>query len=132
MGDLSENFSHEELDCQCGCGLTPTPRFVGRLERLRFSFDRPIYVNSGMRCPIHDASVHRARNPSFTEVRRYGSHTIGAVDVKVTGEDAADLCEFALRDSWTWRGIGVHQSGPSHQEFLHLDDIEGDRRFWSY
>lgn len=62
MGDLSTNFSREEFACPCGCGQgfrvgDIDPGFILRLEEIREELGRPLFVNSGCRCPAHNAAV---------------------------------------------------------------------------
>ena len=55
MGDLSENFSTEELSCKCGCGLKyPSPRLVCLLQKIRVTAGAPVNIASGWRCTEHN------------------------------------------------------------------------------
>lgn len=57
-GYLSENFSRAEMECKCGCGTcNVSERLLTMLERLRHQLGRPIHINSGCRCPKHNAAV---------------------------------------------------------------------------
>jgi zinc D-Ala-D-Ala carboxypeptidase len=97
--------------------------FLDRLQEIREEFGKPMRVNSGYRCPVHDAALGGK-----------GPHQTGrAVDIGISGSDALDLVELARGYGMT--GIGIKQSGASR--FLHMDDLEdgvsGPRPWlWSY
>ena len=58
MGDLSNNFSAWEFECQCGCGTgAMEPGFIERLQIMRDKRGEAITVRSGIRCPEHNAKV---------------------------------------------------------------------------
>jgi len=118
------HFSAAELMCR-HCGrVFMDPRFMARLENLRADFGRAMPVNSGYRCPLHDA-----------EIGGRGAHPTGhAVDVRVAGEDAFRLVALAARHGMT--GIGLNQRGDLEHRFVHLDDLGGSNfprpRIWTY
>lgn len=63
MGDLSKNFDSKEFACKCGCGYdTISPKLIDRLQDIREEWTLPVVVNSGCRCPVHNASVGGGRN----------------------------------------------------------------------
>lgn len=114
MGDLlSPHFSVLELACRCGCGLVPDRGFVEALERLRVEVGFAMPVSSGMRCP--------ARNVRVASTGPNGPHTVGAVDVVVSGGRAVELVGAAIRQGWT--GYGLRQHGPHVGRFVHLDRL---------
>lgn len=56
MGDLSKNFSRSEFACRCGCGFdTPSPAIVRTVQTIRDEAGRAVTINSGCRCPRHNA-----------------------------------------------------------------------------
>lgn len=64
-GMLSEHFAASEFACHhCGCGADKIhPRLIALLEELRKNIGgKPLHVNSGYRCPIHNANVGGASN----------------------------------------------------------------------
>lgn len=100
--------------------------FLARLQEIREEYGKPMRVNSGYRCPVHDAALGGK-----------GPHQTGrAVDIGISGSEALILVELAREYGMT--GIGVKQSGQPHaSRFLHLDDLEdgvsGPRPWiWSY
>jgi len=55
---LSEHFEMSELECRCcgQCHMDPT--LMDKLELLRsLAGGLPLHVNSGYRCPVHNAEV---------------------------------------------------------------------------
>lgn len=120
----TEHFSDEELVCACGCGGLPSDEFQRRLEELRLELGRPMTLNSAYRCPEYDAEVHHRAHPWFSEEKRYGPHTIGAVDVscaRMGGGYPRDLIVLACRHGWTGWGSRLH--GPQKRRFVHLDRV---------
>jgi len=58
MGDLTENFSKSEFRCPCGCGSDNISRdLIVRLQMVRMAYNKPIHINSGVRCPEHNKEV---------------------------------------------------------------------------
>lgn len=121
-------FFHEaEFECKCGCGrANMEPAFLARMETLRAAFGKPIFINSGYRCP----SYNRRISPTGID----GPHTTGqAADIDVNRGDAFRLLQLAMNHGFT--GIGVQQKGG--RRYLHLDtltDAPGRPRptIWSY
>ena len=65
MGDLTENFSREEFQCQCGCGLGEISMdLVRRLQEVRDALGEPMKITSGIRCGFHNANVKGAAGSS--------------------------------------------------------------------
>lgn len=119
-----ENFSEKEFACKC-CGEAPMDEaFVSALQDLRTSYNRPLTISSGYRCPAHNQAV--------SSTGAAGPHTTGkAADVVIAGADAIELLKLALD---RFNGIGVNQRGAWEKRFIHLDLIEGSNRpaIWTY
>lgn len=116
-------FKRDEFTCK-HCGENEIQKvFVDRLDALRGIVGFPLIVNSGYRCPVHDAAVGGA-----------GPHTTGrAADLRVDRERALRVIVEAGRLGFT--GFGVKQQGASR--FLHLDDLPAEPgrprpTIWSY
>ena len=98
-----------------------------KLVELRETYGKPMYVASAYRCPDREELVSG---------RRVGPHPMGhAIDIRVSGADAYELLYFAV--GYGFPGIGVHQSGPHENRFIHLDRLESipERlrpKLWSY
>lgn len=126
----TEHFSEAELRCRCGfcdhAGMDAT--FMGKVERIRVRYAKPLKVNSAHRCPRHNANV--------SSTGADGPHTTRhAIDFGVSGADAKRLAAIAEEEGMT--GIGYKQHGPHAKRFVHLDDLPnalGQPRpwVWSY
>ena len=101
--------------------------FIQELDKLRFTLNFPLKVNSGYRCPEYNARVSNSG--------RNGPHTTGrAVDLGISGEDALSLIKASFLHTFT--GIGVNQKGPVGGRFIHLDTLSTPEyprpNLWSY
>lgn len=114
---MTPHFTRREMQCPCGCALAPTQAFMDRLEALRVALGRPLHVNSGARCPKHNALVKGAANS-------YHIQGIAADVACLTGELRYDLMREALRLGFM--GIGVNAT------FVHLDIRPGRPTMWLY
>jgi len=124
-----EHFTVDELRCKCGCGKADMdPHFMNKLHAIRKTLDFPLPVSSGFRCSDYNQRV--------SKTGANGPHTTGrAVDIAISGKEAFFLVQYAA--NFHMQGIGVKQSGPNEQRFIHLDDLlEKDGfprpRIWSY
>ena len=110
------HFSETELTCHCGCNRQEmVPVFMEKLETLRVAYGKPLPINSGFRCPMHNAQA--------SQTGLSGPHTTGkAVDIQISGEDVYHLLGLAIKLGFT--GIGLSQRGAHSSRFLHLDSIE--------
>ena len=53
-------FKPEEFDCKCGCGLgigDMDIELLGILDAIRWKLGKPIFINSAIRCPLHNEKV---------------------------------------------------------------------------
>jgi uncharacterized protein YcbK (DUF882 family) len=119
-------FQLIEFACR-HCGVVHMdPAYLLEVDELRHRYGRSLFVNSGYRCPVHNAEV------SATGLT--GPHTTGcASDLRVSHGDAFALLQIAL--TMRFIGIGVAQKGADR--YLHLDtlpDAPGRPRptIWSY
>lgn len=100
--------------------------FVAKVQRLRTMYGNSLTISSGYRSPEHPIEARKPNGP--------GAHASGrACDIRIYGEDALDLLHLAL-ESGDFTGVGVQQSGDFSRRFIHLDDLENERRptLWSY
>lgn len=100
------HFKPSELACK-HCGDLPDELdtdLLDNLERLRVLVGKPLRINSGHRCRIHNLAVGGAA---------YSQHKSLAVDVSLTGHDPLTL--FDMAKSLGFLGIGLGDS------FIHLD-----------
>ncbi|GAA5446076.1 hypothetical protein Misp06_04284 [Microbulbifer sp. NBRC 101763] len=122
----NDYFTDAELACRC-CGKNHfKDETLDRLILVRERLGKPMIINSGYRCPAHNARL----NATMT-------HTTGqAVDISVSVGGAHRLIKIALEEGFT--GMGVKQKGPIKKRFIHLDDLDsipGERTrptVWSY
>lgn len=102
-------FSVRELACGCGCGRGQDDMdadFMRKMEQIRVTFDRPMAVNSGFRCPRHDEAVGGSGS---------GCHTVGkALDIATpSSEYRMWLIKIASAHSITRVGMA--------KDFIHMD-----------
>jgi uncharacterized protein YcbK (DUF882 family) len=120
-------FTPAELACKADGSLRFDEGFLTLLESIRILFGRPMIVTSGYRSPAYNAKV--------STTGENGPHTMGrAVDIAVSGQDAAELARIALSHGGI-TGLGVKQHGTGR--FLHLDNLTPAAgfprpRIWSY
>lgn len=107
------NFSPSEgnLHCPCCGEFFLDGEAFDALQAMRTIVGRPMKINSGHRCPFHNAKVGG---------RPRSMHKILAFDVSLAGQDPAKL--LAAAKEVGFRGFGYYMT------FLHLD--MGRRRFW--
>ena len=107
---LTEHFTKEEFDCQCGCGngdIVISERLVNELEIVRKSYGKPMRINSGIRCLSHNRNIGS---------RDTSSHIKGvAADISCTNMGTRlELVKKLLRDAEFTR-VGLHK------DFIHVD-----------
>ncbi|MGA9658222.1 MAG: D-Ala-D-Ala carboxypeptidase family metallohydrolase [Asticcacaulis sp.] len=111
-GWIWPHFTPVELSCRCGkfCAgeYYHDPDFLGALEAMRMRLGMPLRINSGRRCPLHNAAVGGAP---------LSQHRVAlAVDINVAGW--GDLARGALlKEALALRFTGVGYG----TNFLHLD-----------
>jgi hypothetical protein len=114
---ISENFTYAEFACN-HCGKLPDGgmdmALIDALEAIRAHYGAPITINSGYRCPTHNANVGGATNSQHL----YGT----AADIVVAGISPAKV--YADLDPVWQGGLGKYST------FTHCDVREGNAR-WS-
>ena len=110
---LAPNFRVSEFACKgehCCDTVLVDGQLVAILQRVRDHFSKPVTVNSGYRCPVHNKAVGGA-SASF--------HTRGmAADIGVQGIAPAEVARFA--ESMGVAGIGLYETDRDGY-FVHLD-----------
>ena len=107
------HFRPEEIACR-HCGELPQTidlEVLDKLELLRARLGRPLKINSGYRCGIHNALIGGAT---------FSQHKSLAVDISLSGHDQETLYRTALQIGFL--GIGIAET------FIHLDmrrEIDG-------
>ena len=110
MTQLTEHFTKEEFDCQCGCGngdIVISEKLVYELEYVRKIYGKPMRINSGIRCLSHNRNIGS---------RDTSSHIKGlAVDISCRDMGTRlELVKKLLRDGEFTR-VGMHK------DFIHVD-----------
>lgn len=66
MGDVSKNFNRSEFACKgkdcCGGAAPIHPDLLAGVQALRDLAGRPLHINSGFRCPKHNAAIGGVKN----------------------------------------------------------------------
>ena len=120
MGDLSQNFNRSEFACAC-CGRADVDDLlVEALQLLRSLVGLPIHVNSGVRCPKHNAS-------KAVKGATDSQHLLGrAADIVIQGLDPWEMFENAMViTAFRYGGVGVYPENG----FIHVD-VRGFRARW--
>lgn len=108
-----EHFTWGELECKCGCGAAwITDESLDKLEALRVRLDKPLTINSAVRCPNHNAAVGGAFLSYHVSTDFKPSC---AFDISLKTVDKVVLIECAELEDF--RGIGI-----SYNSFVHVDD----------
>jgi len=117
-GYLSPHFTTWEFNCK-HCGTLPEqgidPALLRVLEDVRAAFGgRPVTINSGYRCPAHNASVGGVEDSMHVEGK--------AADFTVDGVMPSKV--YAYLDPVHEGGLGRYDT------FVHVD-TRGSRARWS-
>ena len=115
MTKLTDHFTKEEFDCQCGCGngdIVISENLVFQLECVRIHYGKPMRINSGIRCLSHNRKIGS---------RDTSSHIKGlAADIGCTDmRTRLELVKKLLRDG-EFERIGFHR------DFI-LVDVDYDK-----
>lgn len=114
----TNNFSKSEFDCPC-CGKNEMDiNHVKRLQVLRDELNRPLSINSGYRCEIHNEEVGGVTG---------SRHLIGIasdIDTEDFGySQLYELIKYAI--VLGFRGIGIGEN------FVHLDTRKTPHKMWT-
>jgi len=123
MGDLTRNFSVEELECSC-CGMNKIDIKLGILLEIarHFNGDKSIIPSSGCRCYEYNEKIQHEVNPHYVSNSSKSKHLEGmAVDIPVDNPKGLyDLFDSLFPDMF---GIGLYNS------FVHIDTRRGKARW---
>lgn len=114
---ISEHFSKSEFwchgqeqgTCNCDHSLEINPRLLALLEQLRSNIGGlPLYINSGYRCPVHNAAVGGAT---------YSQHKLGnAADVARPSHLSFEEFKWYV-EQVPFDAMGLYYAG----DFIHCD-----------
>jgi len=120
---MSKWFKDSELACNgdecqglCNVGEGVNSRLMEVLDAIREKLGKPIYINSGYRCPVHNKFVGGVPNSQHVE----GT----AADLSYDGIDVDYLAQIA--EECGADGIGKYWS----QGFVHID-VRGEYARWT-
>lgn len=108
-------FYLDEFECPCCHCVKLHLILLKKLSALRQAIDRPLIINSGYRCKIHNTQVGGVP----TSYHLFGF----AADVTVPSMKMGELLKYA--QNIRFGGIGIYDN------FLHLD-IRPDPEFWDH
>lgn len=118
--NLSTNFKVSEFSCKgSGCCSTVKidSKLVEYLQMIRDHFGKPVTINSGYRCDVHNKKVGGATG---------SRHTKGeAADIVVSGVTPAEVAKYA--ESIGIKGIGLYEAKDGN--FVHVD-TRTSKSFW--
>ena len=116
------NFERNEFDCRCGCGFNNVKdMFLWRLQFARTEAQMPFIVNSGCRCPKHNASKRVGGKPDSDHLKGE------AADIKVSNSSERwRVVNAAINAGFRRIGIGdgfvhlgVNWSNPQNVMWLY-------------
>ena len=121
-------FSIGELSCHgvdcCGGQHSMIPEFMVKLVAMRRSLGFPLTITSAYRCPLWNSTV--------SHTGESGPHVSGkAVDILCSFDRASAILEYVYK-SGEFKGVGIRQNGDVKKRIIHLDDVTGPRRLWTY
>ena len=108
-----KNFTPKEIACQGTGELLLVPHALDSLQILRKLINKPLYINSAYRSPLHNARIGGAPKSSHKEGR--------AFDISLRNQDRGELYEAAKIAGFT--GFGIN-----YKTFMHID--KGRDRQW--
>ncbi len=113
---ISPYFNLSEFTCPCCKRVMLHPKLLVKLIELRKILERPVYINSGYRCPRYNHQIGGVVN---------SYHCIGlAADIKVKDINLIELLGYA--EDVDFNGIGFYEK----KNFLHLDVRPTKRTRW--
>lgn len=126
---MTKNFTKEEFDCNCDCGVCEMPinvyhnmvKVANQLQTLRDYIGKPIQVNSAWRSEEYNASIGGVKN---------SQHIMGrAADIVIKGMTPIEVSkiieELISKGDMLQGGLGIYSS------FVHYD-IRGTKARWDY
>lgn len=125
MGDLTLNFSYNEVRCPCGCGSANISMdLMNRVQVIRTALGVPFIVTSGVRCAEYNATLPDAEEDS--EHVPLGGWPGEGIDIK---------CSFS-EFRWDLIGLGrlLFQRVGDGPGFVHFGvrPTKPQRVLWNY
>jgi uncharacterized protein YcbK (DUF882 family) len=105
---LNDYFDRSEFACECGCGYdTVDAELLEVLTIVREHFAHPVSINSGCRCPSHNAAI----KGSPRSQHQYGR----AADIVVKGVSPGVVHDYINAKFPNQYGLGRYET------FTHVD-----------
>jgi uncharacterized protein YcbK (DUF882 family) len=103
---ISQYFARHEFSCKCGCGFdTVDVELTALCDEVRVLEDGPVIINSGCRCPSHNAAV----GGSDGSMHKWGR----AADLRVS--DPVKTYDYLCKHYPDRFGFGLYDT------FVHVD-----------
>ena len=126
---MTRNFTKEEFDCNCDCGVCEMPinvyhnvvKVANQLQVLRDELKKPIHINSAYRSEEYNVSIGGVKS---------SQHIMGrAADISIKSMTPLEVYNTIERlienGDMLQGGLGLYDS------FVHYD-IRGERARWDY
>ena len=127
-------FKISEFRCKCGkCQMpenVPGDKLINALVWVRETFNAPVIINSGYRCPEHNKRVGGAPKSQHSD---WGNQTGGAADFVVKGHKTEEVFKVVM-DKFKDKGFGIaikRNPNNPYGGFVHLDS-RGHFATWEY
>lgn len=111
---LTQHFTVQEMECPCCQRCEMDPIFMGQLEKFRLTLNIPLIINSGFRCPQHNATLRDA-SPNSEHLRGR------AADIR-WADDKFHMLQTAMS---IFYGIGIGKT------YMHVD-LGDAKKVWIY
>lgn len=123
----SKYFKIDEFKCK-HCNKIPEnmppEELIKTLENIREHFNAPVIINSGYRCPEHNAKVGGAKA---------SRHIVGdAVDIRVKGVKTIEVYNYVIK-TFNEKPFGIAKKiiQDPYRGFVHID-TRGKKARWDY
>ncbi len=110
------HFRQGEFACSCCEETGVVPHLLAVLELVRIKFNKPVFINSGYRCPQHNLEVGGVTNSQHVQYT--------AADIEVADISPAEVHAFLNVVFPNSYGLGLYDT------FVHVDVREGSRARW--
>lgn len=125
MGDLTENFSYDEVRCPCGCGNANISKdLMNDLQVIRTALGEPLTVNSAVRCPEYNKTVGGVEDSEHVPMplQRPGE----GIDIACSNSE--------LRWKLIYLGMLIFKRVGNGDGFVHFGvrDTKPQRVLWNY
>lgn len=125
MGDLTKNFSSDEMKCKCGCNICNIDDvFMNKLQCVRDLVFMPLTITSGCRCPAYNKTC--GGKPTSDHITT-GFLKCEGVDIKCSVSGLRfKIIKAALK-------VGINRIGIA-RSFIHLGTARGNPQdvIWVY